>query len=87
MAISVSVWGNPGIPVLVNHGDQTVSLVVRVQCDGLPVPRAADPVCLQEVIQAGDERPRGLAQVHGVEGGHDFRNDRKSADDLVKLGP
>ena len=44
-----------------------ISLIVRVECDGLPLPLTVWPVCLEVVVEAGNEGAWGLTQMNRVQ--------------------
>ena len=72
--------------VLVDHSYMIVSLVVRIECDGLPLPLTVRPVCLEVVIETGDEGARSLTQVNRVQL-HTLRNHLECPQHLLHLRP
>ena len=44
-----------------------ISLVVRIERDGLPLPLTVWPVCLEVVIETGDEGTWSLTKVNRVQ--------------------
>ena len=74
-------------PVLVNQGQQVIPLIVRIEAHCLPLPGHVSSVCLEEVVETGDERARDFAEMQRLEHGRRVRHDDVSVQDLVELHP